>query len=648
VNSIKPSSKAKYFLFIGSLFIVTVLSGVNNSSMGILTDEGIQSSKLLIGEPRTVRSDEFLRGSPTGLGQLQGASGLTPFDAAFSSASETGVTETISIQKLIRIDSLAIDQIATALPVQMGFSLYNWLGVLYLLVFLPLFLNLIGIRWIPAILTSVTVLLSPVTQWWSQTPLAPVYNSAAACYFILLALKTRNQPNLSFRNTKTILAVIASLMFFARLPFTYQPWSIPVALFFISISLGYVVSKGATKSDKRILSSAVVLAATLVFTQLWLSREVFLTFFETIYPGTRRSGGMASVPTWSGNLSWALQYVNQGQLTSSNQSELSLGLLVLFPFVIGITPFIARTRFEIKQNLVLISGISILSVYFLWILAPLPARLNQINPLKFFPPDRVQQIFGLLVIILFAIFIERLFESSAFTQSSHFKPAVVSSSVLAFMLTLPSNIQFLGYFTGTQVITLWKVWASSIGIVLLVALVIYRHKSAFAIVPLILFSLFSSIGINPLYVGIGDIYESPIAREIRVSDQVQPGYWATDNIFSDSLLLANAVDHISGQQDTGPNLDTWRKVDPDNNFIEYWNRGASYVTFGWATDGVPVNILNPSPDIILVQIDPCGNEAKNLNLSWIISSAELNGTCLRLNFEGMWMESGKKIYRVNN
>lgn len=182
----------------------------------------------------------------------------------------------------------------------------------------------------------------------------------------------------------------------------------------------------------------------------------------------------------------------------------------------------------------------------------------------------------------------------------------------------------------------------------LIALVIFLYRSVFALVPIILFSLFSSVAINPLYVGIGDIYQSPIAREIRASDVAQPGNWATDNIFSDSLLLANAVNHISGQQDTGPNLGTWSKVDPENNFVDYWNRGASYVTFGWAAEGSPVNILNPSPDIILVQVDPCGIEAKNLNLSWIISSTELDGTCLQLDFEGMWMDSGKKIYRIEN
>jgi hypothetical protein len=214
--------------------------------------------------------------------------------------------------------------------------------------------------------------------------------------------------------------------------------------------------------------------------QLWSARDSYIAFFQTVYPGDRRSGGMASVPTWSGDLSWALQFIGQGNLTSSNQSELSLGLLILFPFIIGVTPFFVHNFRNAKENLVLLSGILFVGIYVIWALAPLPARLNQFNPLKFMPPDRVQQISGLLVLILFVIFLERLNQSKDFTDSQFFVPALLAATITAFVLTLNSNIRFLGYFTETQVLTLWKIWVMSIFIVALIFFVIRSYKSKYS------------------------------------------------------------------------------------------------------------------------------------------------------------------------
>jgi hypothetical protein len=95
-------------------------------------------------------------------------------------------------------------------------------------------------------------------------------------------------------------------------------------------------------------------------------------------------------------------------------------------------------------------------------------------------------------------------------------------------------------------------------------------------------------------------------------------------------------------------LKTWSNVDPRSEYSDFWNRGASYVTFSWGAAGSVASVANPSPDIIMVTIDPCGLEAKKLDLLWIIASSELKGSCLKLSYDGLWMESGKKIYKLEH
>jgi hypothetical protein len=136
-----------------------------------------------------------------------------------------------------------------------------------------------------------------------------------------------------------------------------------------------------------------------------------------------------------------------------------------------------------------------------------------------------------------------------------------------------------------------------------------------------------SIAINPIQQNTGSLANSKLAKTINNSEQKENGVWASNDIKLDAILLANVKTTLSGQQFNGPNLVAWELIDPERNYFENWNRGASFVTFNWI-EGDNFTVDNPANDVISISISPCNSKLALLNLKWVLSNVELTESCL--------------------
>ena len=59
---------------------------------------------------------------------------------------------------------------------------------------------------------------------------------------------------------------------------------------------------------------------------------------------------------------------------------------------------------------------------------------------------------------------------------------------------------------------------------------------------------------------------------------------AADSMAANALLVANGAPMLTGYQVTGPIVEEWEKVDPDREYEDVWNRGASYLYVAASTD----------------------------------------------------------------
>ncbi len=71
-----------------------------------------------------------------------------------------------------------------------------------------------------------------------------------------------------------------------------------------------------------------------------------------------------------------------------------------------------------------------------------------------------------------------------------------------------------------------------------------------------------------------------------------------------------------------------RRLDPDAEQREAWNRGASFVAFQWLDPGLERSISSTQADIVVVRVDPCEDVLQEFELRMIAAGRELWNPCL--------------------
>jgi hypothetical protein len=155
-------------------------------------------------------------------------------------------------------------------------------------------------------------------------------------------------------------------------------------------------------------------------------------------------------------------------------------------------------------------------------------------------------------------------------------------------------------------------------------------KQKWALIPLVGAALLSVAYVNPIQVGFGDLRDGKAAKLIRAEGDSLPeeAIWASDDIYINALLSANAQPSLSGQQWVGPNIKEWRKIDPTKKFEAAWNRGAAFIHFNWIAPGEETVIEAPQLDVIAISIDPCAHALELLHVRFIVTGRTLKNRCL--------------------
>ncbi len=628
--------------------LLLVVGTITTSSIGIFSPSGAVDASVVRGTPQPIRSDEYLRGSPRDLGLLQNHGdkrSLTPFEV---STQTSGSTPASRIGRLVHgfaepEKTVGFAVLANA-PVATQFAWLLNADSILLFIFMPLMLVLLGVRLGIAIVGTAIVWLSPAVQWWSGNPVALLAPAAASGALILLSAYVLRVP--SPTRVRYLCAVFLAVAGGLRVPVLavgYTPWSIPVFLFF-----GFVIFGGVLGSDLARIRKALVLGVSSVTAiisgglLIWANSAVFRTMAATVYPGTRRSEGLATIPIWSGSIAGDL--AGRGlELVASNQSELAMGLLILIPIsaAVVLVRVLKRRRMDLTSS-ALLGGILICGVLMSWVLVHWPAFLLTMNPLVLVAPNRAAQILGPLAVVLFLLAIEAF---PTVGRQRFQRGVLLIGLALALMLSVRGGTTFAQSYMPT--LAQRDVLLLSAALVAAAAFPFFTRRKTLALVPLLLFSLYAVKDVNPVQFGTGALTNSEIATAIKTSTASASGRWGTDDLKTDALVLANGVPQLSGQQFGGPDLNTWHKIDPSGAQMNAWNRGASYVTFSWDGGSTP-SIGNPGADIITISVDPCSPAMAKVDLRWIVSSKPLEKSCLTAAGEYPWLGSMRYLYHVNS
>jgi hypothetical protein len=223
------------------------------------------------------------------------------------------------------------------------------------------------------------------------------------------------------------------------------------------------------------------------------------------------------------------------------------------------------------------------------------------------------------------------------------RTAAVTAALIAFFVTAVSGSAFRDEFLPSY----RTVWIALVSLLtsLAIGVSIGAAGRRWALIPLTVLAVPVVALVNPIQLGFADLTSGKAAAEVELSSKtLQPGMrWATDDLYADALLMANAAPALSGQQWVGPEVKSWRILDPESVYRDQWNRGAAYVVFAWAGPGTATRVDLPSPDLIRVTADPCNPAVRRLHVGLLLSTHPLEGQCLvqsaRFSFGGQprWM-----------
>ena len=148
------------------VYALACLAGLTTSSISVngLRSTPESSGGLLLGQPRDVRSDEYLRHTPwrIGLSRAGDADFATPLSTPDPFAGQPGAPLTTLLYPDLTI-LRTLGQLAPTL----AFALVWWLPTLLVVLLLPAWFRRLGVGLGIGLPLTVVVVLAPVSAWWS-------------------------------------------------------------------------------------------------------------------------------------------------------------------------------------------------------------------------------------------------------------------------------------------------------------------------------------------------------------------------------------------------------------------------------------------------------------------------------------------------
>ena len=617
------------------IFIILVSFKISGTSIGVynnyLYGSGHKDSSLLYGKPQPIRSDEWL--VSTQLTIAQEKNGFKELNQNFVGDKDMSIVVDVPYlnwSMIFKPQNLAF----FILPLEYAFAFKWWILLVALLLSAYYFtLRLLPGKIIVAILLSIIISYSPFVFWWYQT--ATIAPLAYGFLILILSMNVIDNSELkifgkkiSSRITTSLRIIGLSYLLTSFALILYPPFQIPIAISVAFFLIGYLIQSKALITRKifaKILFtfiSSIVIVAILCATFVVTRRDAVSAVANTVYPGSRSvsSGGYDINQLLVPYLQPQIQRGDHGDKYIKNKSESSAFILtpifLLLP-AIGLSAwlYLVRKRFDWVLIFLILCNLLFLAQLFI----PGINIISKLLALNLVPLERLQIGLGFVAIPLLVVMIKVVKENKLkMTNRIRLVTAIYLLATLVLMVIAGFAVM-KGYpdFISSKKLLLGLLAVMIVGI----GFVLFNRVSVglFFIAAL---GVSSVIYVNPLYVGLGPIYNSQISQVIqRTSDQ--KSVWAA----AQDILIEN-LPQMSGQKAvTGvaayPDISFWKDISNQNSSFIY-NRYAHTVLSN--NDSAPITLV--APDFFSISLS-CGRKVSD-TIDYVVSTTKLTGDCYRL------------------
>jgi hypothetical protein len=583
---------------------------------------------LLFGEPRGIRSDEWLFMSQ--LTAAQASSGFPRFNENIGS---TGRDMSIIIDVPYKEWSALFkpqNLVFFILPLEYAFAFKWWLLLLLLITSLYfLLLRIFNNKRMLATIFSIAGACSPFIFWWYQT--ATVASVFYGIFIILLAFRIiETQPLPKIRSKKITSLLYGSLLLYLLVCFAliqYPPFQIPVALVVAAVVCGKLLNAYVDHKKKikplvkpvAIMAIAALGAGIVVGLFLYTRIDAIKDVAGTVYPGSRSiaSGGLKKYYLFDGFLMPQLQSSARGASFFNNQSEVS-NFILLLPFLILPGLVITYKEFRKKKLDWVFVALQVLGILFvIRMFTPIGDIFFSLLLLNKVPNERLVIGLGLVSLLHTFYFVEKVKPVALKNYTRQLLVAAYSLGCFGLMMIVGLRVKkvYPDFISNSYKIMLLA------AVVAVILYLLISGKKLLGGILLLMFSVASVIYIHPLYKGLGFITTNPVSETIKNRSGPDDVWAVSGDVIYENTAVIKDRDSLSGVQ-FYPDVEFWRSLGGSKNDNIY-NRYAHVLFESPSTLPEPIRLLQP--DLYLVQLN-CSDFIRK-ELDYVVSDKTLTIPC---------------------
>jgi hypothetical protein len=591
-SKINWSSKFTFPIIV--LFILFLLTAfkISGSSIGPFYDtyfDGKYSSNLVTGLPRGVRTDEWL--VTTQLTIAQKAAGFPLVNENIGQGKNMSLISDVPYfewSALFKPQNFSF----FVLPLENAFA-FKWWFLLAALLISTYFLALrfLQNKKLIASLISIIFSFSPFIFWWYQSiTITPIIWIIVVLIFAMRLIDDRPLPifnSLKVRNSdilsKALLVLGLSYSAIAFGLVLYPAFQVPLAIVALFFLIGYWLNnnrKNILKSNTAVRRSLVPLfvgglialgvIGGFVLTRIDAIRDIT----GTVYPGSRNveSGGVGGLHMLNlvsfdqyRLLDDKIQSDIQGIITS-NQSEMSSFMVLSFLYIIPLLLLGIWKWYRYKKIDWIIAGLMFgNAIIYAHLLLPFFTPISKLLFLQTVPVIRLFIGMGLLGILslIYTIHVIQKYKTELVT---YIKPFTISYAVVLILIysiaVLYIQKKFPSYLGDIRILLLVASFyiAGIIGTL--------HPKPVYGLVILALMSIIYTSTVQPLYKGLGPIYNNQITSTIQRLSTKEAVWGVNEDILLENLPTIANRNNVSGTQ-FSPDNEYWDKIQNNDNDIIY-------------------------------------------------------------------------------
>lgn len=598
------------YIIAGILFVILVIGKFHGSSIGVWDSifkdkiDNTQSSTL-IGNSRTIRSDEWAVQTPLILSQTMADEFYPYMNKNIRSNGMDMITSYYNPVLDISLIGKPFNWGFMILGKEYGFSWYWCLKIILLFMFsFEISMILTKRHKTISLFGAIMISLSPLIQWWYAHPFVDliIYSQ-----IIVVCIYYYIHSNNYVRKIVNIFGITVATIGFI-LSF-YPPIQVPLAyltlIFIIHIFFNNWKNINFYKYDYVLIFIYIAVVVGVMVNFLINSTESLMLTMNTVYPGKRSvSGGNLNITDLFYYLTnWLLPYKDNGYLNNCETST----FITLFPLNLIIYPIVYR---KIKQNKTLLTALFIfVLVQLSWMFIPMPGFVGKITLFSFVTEARLVWVFGLTSLYLFIGILPQILNKELVSIKKNY---FILFIILCSYIYISRNSFIINYLGNKKFIF------TIILFIMLIYLFLKGKTTSFCL-ALCTVTIISGISVNPISRGLGSIYNKSLSKAIIDINQKESGEWAfTNSLFSSNYLIMQGVKTFNSVN-FYPDFEKWSRLDESGIYKDIYNRYA-HIEVILTSEETKFELMNPDYFIIYLNID----DLYKTDIKYIVSPSKLN------------------------